>query len=233
MAQEEGLHKDAFWLYGVIVGLAIREGLTTFVPHIFTTTWNHAWAYFSEGFRLLVFLIVIVRFYLGSAKFFNDFYIAPGADARFKHKNFTVDFLFGFVHFLVFFAWAASIDKFGGKAVYLYPGLLTFILLYDIFWFAWSTFKKYHTRRVIGLWAILNFGTFLLSCCTFLVLKFIFEVKPTAAEQGACVWVLFVSFLDISQVITRRRIFAEWINDIINDDVAPADDTPANPATRR
>src|SRR6185436_19866444 len=30
----QDIHKHAFWLYGVVVGLAIREALNTIVPHI-------------------------------------------------------------------------------------------------------------------------------------------------------------------------------------------------------
>jgi len=71
MANGDGLHKHAFWLYGVIVGLAVKEALVSTVPDILTPT-EPKWESIIDFSRLVVFVFFITRFYLGSAYFFEE-----------------------------------------------------------------------------------------------------------------------------------------------------------------
>src|SRR2546427_5006989 len=87
MAVHKPLHKHAFWLFGVLVGLAIKDALEATIPHLvdfahiqeFLTAQQlrQPQAYYSfypDLARLVLFLILIVRFYVGSTYYFGDVY---------------------------------------------------------------------------------------------------------------------------------------------------------------
>src|SRR5919205_1649506 len=131
MAEEEGIHKHAFWLYGVLVGIAIKHALDGTIPHIFDpshiqtqltpaqlTLPQSQYNFYPDLGRLVVFLILIIRFYLGSAFYFSDIHNS-GADYSSTDPdpaesplvtNYALDFICGFVHFLVFVILAMNVD---------------------------------------------------------------------------------------------------------------------------
>src|SRR6185295_4348586 len=87
MAAHQPLHKHAFWLFGVLVGLAIKDALEATVPHLvefshikdLLTPLQLLQPQSGDGLypdlaRLVLFLILIVRFYLGSVFYFGDVY---------------------------------------------------------------------------------------------------------------------------------------------------------------
>src|SRR5258708_36586817 len=110
MNTSEGLRKQSFWLYGVIVGLAIKESLETVVRHLISPPPGLLHDTLPESSRLLVFLFLIIQFYLGAVWYFDEVYENPETAKDYTDKNYAVDFLFGLIHFLFFFAWALSID---------------------------------------------------------------------------------------------------------------------------
>lgn len=212
MAQEEGLHKHAFWLYGVVVGLAIREALTTIVPHLMEPPDGPFWDVLEDFARLVIFIFLIIRFYLGSAFFgsaffFEEAYTGPNS-ANYEKKNYFLDFLFGLVHFVLFFGWALSIDFHNSDRGMFFRYILVGLLLYDVVWFA--TCRKYSTRRLIKLWMAVNIFTVVVSVPIFFISTW-WGANPALAESLALLPVFVVSIVDMAELTSRRRIFAEWL----------------------
>ncbi|HZH29625.1 MAG TPA: hypothetical protein VEY11_02445 [Pyrinomonadaceae bacterium] len=208
---DEGLHKDAFWLYGIIVGLAIREALTEVLPHIFSTT-SIPFEHFLEGVRLLVFLILAIRFYLGSVTYFRDAYICEKAKADYSKKNYFLDFFVGFFHFLLFFALATSINI-HERPLWLFPLLLVIVLFYDVPWLIinWSN----DTSDLIKMWTAINFGTLVVVVPLFYGLKG-GGMSVARAEEIALLIVLIVSMVDIGGTITGKQLFATGLQRLIS-----------------
>ncbi|MDT7543364.1 MAG: hypothetical protein QOE33_3268 [Acidobacteriota bacterium] len=203
MTQDTGLRSHVFWLYGVIVGLAIKEGLSEVLPHLFTKS-VQPFYHLLEGARLLVFLILIIRFYLGAVKFFSDAYDCVEAGSSYTSKNYFIDFLIGFFHFLFFFALAISIDI-HDRPLWLYPVLLAGILVYDVPWLAVNWYND--TYHLIKLWTFVNVGTLLVGACLYLTLPNM-GVSTAKAEASALLIVLIVSLIDIGEIVTDKEIFA-------------------------
>src|ERR1051326_1596554 len=161
MAEEEGIHKHAFWLYGVLVGIAIKHALDATVPHIFDPSHIQAqltpaqlalpqsqYSFYPDLGRLIVFLILTIRFYLGSAFYFSDIHDASSSleipdlgsestEEQPLNKNYALDFICGFAHFLVFVILAMNIDP-HTKQLFWFPVLVGFILFYDFIWWIFS-----------------------------------------------------------------------------------------------
>jgi hypothetical protein len=210
MAQEEGLHKHAFWLYGVIVGLAIKESLIGVLPQFFSKT-ARPYEHLLEGVRLFVFLILITRFYLGAVKYFDDAYACGEADS-YKTKNYLIDFLIGFFHFLFFFALAISIDV-HERPERLFPLLLIGILVYDLPWLLINWYND--TYHLIKLWAFVNLGTLVVGSFTYLGFRSLGYSRGTSEIAALC-WVLIVSLVDIAEMISRQEIFARGLHQLTN-----------------
>ena len=205
------MHQHAFWLYGVLVGLAIKEALAGSAPHIInlyrgTDGLSGAWE--PEAARLFIFLISIIRFYLGSALFFNETYLTADPEAH-PHaaRSYAVDFLFGLTHFLFFFGLALSIEIHNAP-VNAYRIFLVFILLYDILWLMAA-----HYRRRILRWAVMNTIMVALAGAVFYTGRR-FNVDSMASETMALVVIAFMSFIDIGETIIGRAIVAKWITDL-------------------
>lgn len=56
------LHKNAFWIYGVVVGLVIREPLSCVVPDLIQRGMTGRFVQL-EVWRTALFPVLIVRFY--------------------------------------------------------------------------------------------------------------------------------------------------------------------------
>lgn len=203
MAEEEGLHKHAFWLYGVIVGLAIKEGLTEVLPHFFSKT-AKAYEHHLEGIRLFIFLILITRFYLGAVKYFYDAYASSDADTIYVTKSYLIDFLVGFFHFLFFFALAISIDI-HERPERLFPVLVAGILAYDVPWLALNWYKDTYHR--IKMWTFVNLFTLMVGGLIYLCSRTVGYSRSTS-EILALLIVLVMSLIDIAEMISNKEIFA-------------------------
>lgn len=206
---EKSLHTHAFWLFSTIVGLSIKEALSEAVPNIIAPPANPAFDRIVYGFRLAVFLIVIIRFYLGSVVFFEKTHAGETADENFPRKSYSIDFLFGLSHFILFFVCAFSIDI-DKKPFWLFPVLLTVILLWDWPWLAASYGQQ--SVGLIKLWAYVNSLTALLGFVAYKVVRSSFtfntwEMSYTWGELAAYGVVLVVSALDVWELISKREIF--------------------------
>jgi hypothetical protein len=203
----EGIHRHAFWVFGVIVGLAIQQVLTDLVPHLFAPPHETFFFEFHEGVRLFLFLIMITRFYLGSAQFFEDAH----ATEKYQRRSYPMDFLFGFFHFIIFFVWAVSINP-HKMPPELFRWMLWVILGYDAVWY--MACRQYDTRHLMKLWTALNALTLVLSVMAFYVMQAA-GFSQQSAEEVAFIPVFAASLVDFMELVTGRPMFKKWLADLI------------------
>lgn len=224
------IYKHGFWLYGVLVGVAIKEALETGVAHIvepmrlmeelhhvgISPNFPHyevsAW---PEVIRVITFLLLVVRFYLGAAFYFGAVYESENAEKKFPVTNYGADFFSGFLHFVLFVILAQIIDI-HTIPVYYFPSLVGFILIWDVLWFA-SSWRR-STAQVIFWWMLANVLTAALSTVAYLFL-ILWGKGFLQAERCALYLVIVVSLLDIGLMMAKRPFFqpmGKWV---------PRDDT--------
>lgn len=206
----KAIYKHAFWLYGVIIGLAIKQAIDSVLPHWINPAAVPANIHpthgkYLEWLRLFVFLFLAVRFYLGSAYYFGQVHESDTADADFPNRSFGTDFILGFLHFLGFIFLASTIHVHSGEPMRLFPLGVIFILGYDGVWFLYSWASHLDSRRLIKWWAIVNL---------FIVLACIATYWPIQNWHGSlraemwCLWIVFVTtLLDIGWMMMRKPFF--------------------------
>ena len=209
------LYDQSFWLYTVIIALAIRQVLIEIIPrflnHFFTTAFPlptpelNPSAFWIELVRSLVFLIVITRFYLGGVLVFAELTQKSGGPP----KGSWVHVLTGFIHFLLFFAWAytpfiaAAIGR-----VSLFVCVLILILLWDVAWY-WLSPKG--QRASIRPWLYRNLRTVIYMLIAFvstLLIAFVstlWLLSPQTQEMVMLLLVLVISFEDFREMFTKRQ----------------------------
>jgi hypothetical protein len=230
---EDKIHPHAFWLYGVIVALAIKSALESVFPHIFSLLEGEKW--WPEALRLFVFLTLAIRLYLRAAEFFDSNY--PGQDQSLKHSvsaaevsrfpdspiqgaqvqslgqhipattsqsGYAVDFIFGFAHFLFFYGLAMSLDV-HGRSEWPFRVLLIVTLLYDLVW-VWFSQK----RKMIRKWAVLNTLTVLIASVGYLIPDRL-SIGSHYCEAIALITVFAFSCVDMVRVITGRDWLSDWV----------------------
>lgn len=216
------IHGHSFWLYTVVVGLSVEQALQHVLPHVGElslelprdTVFNIA----LEFIRLALFLTLVVRFYLGSVRYFSQAYLSELSDASYENKNYTYDFFFGLIHFSAFLALSLSIDA----KLYHFTWLfwLSFILLYDFVWLI--SCRKYDTTKIIRFWAYLNGLTFIISTALWLLsgnlLSFTALEQQTInhINQTAFMLPIFIfSFLDIKEVLKSDPVLLKFLSSIL------------------
>jgi hypothetical protein len=207
-------HSHAFWVYGVIVGLAIREALVkVLAAPLSSSATPHDML--LNAFRLLIFLGMIIRFYLGSAIYFEEVYCGPNALVAYPTKNYGIDFLLGLIHFILFFGWSETItspDRFAhGLSSYLFT--LGVILLYDFVW--WAICFKYSTCRTIRVWAVLNGATVLVSYLVLLFLNTFAWFGNVGNEMITLIPIGFMIIVDFGEMISGRNLITDYIVGIL------------------
>jgi hypothetical protein len=218
---EKSIHAQAFWLFSTIVALSIKEALSDTIPNLISPPANPAFDRSVYIVRGLIFLLVIIRFYLGSAIFFEKAHAGEGADEEFPNKSYVIDFMFGLIHFLLFFGWAFSIDI-DKKPPTLFPFLLVVILLWDVPWLIFSLGRD--PVELMKHWAAINCVTAGLGAVSYLVVRFLFnfrtwEEATTSAEMAAYIWVALVSVFDIWELIGRKEIIRkpfDWLGRLLS-----------------
>ncbi|HXI24425.1 MAG TPA: hypothetical protein VNG71_11230 [Pyrinomonadaceae bacterium] len=242
------IYKHAFWLYGVLVGVAIKEALES-ISHLVNPARledelthlgavvqyaHHDFGLIPEVFRLTVFLVLTVRFYLGSAFYFGAVYEAPGAREKFPITNYPADFFSGFLHFVCFVILALLIDV-HATPIYYFPFMVGLILVWDLAWFASSMRRS--TARMITLWMGVNLVTALVAAVTYLIIELVNysmverrTYTNLRAERCAFYWVLAVSVLDIGLMMAKRPFFQPLGKWLPRDDVLDPPIVAPNPA---
>lgn len=219
--RQQAINKQAFWLFGVIVGLAIKEGLVAVFPHIFASD-NNRLESLLEGARFLVFFILITRFYLGSVYYFEEAYFRADAAARYPRRNFMSDFIFGLIHFLFLSGLSRAIElHYGNPPVLLlpsvYPIILSLVLLYDWLWYLAS--RRYDTDKIILRWAILNLASWL--AAVLIYFGCLAWRGVLVAELLAFIPVLFISCIDIAEIITGKQLIWKWFSSVYDPNNRP------------
>jgi hypothetical protein len=234
----EGLRTQSFWLYGVIIGLAIKGALETAVGHLMVPPDGSLRDAVPETVRLVVFLLTSIQFYLGSVWFFDKFHRSETTVSTATEEEsvaektpntkprYAIDYLFGLFHFLIFFGWALSLDTHKGH-LRIFPVLLVVILLYDGLW-CWAC-RGLDTYYEIRKWALTNAGVIIAAvafyCLTYLAIivkqqlsnpsGFDFwggdPYRHRVAEPIAMLPVLAIACVDIVGTITDKQIIADWV----------------------
>lgn len=228
----EGLRKQAFWLYGVIIGLAIKDALEIAIGHLMVPPDGSFRDFLPESTRFWVFLLTAIQFYLGSAWFFDKFHeqlpeeTTTNPTRTRTRGRYAVDFLFGLSHFLLFFAWAISLDTHKGH-LHLFSILLVVMLLYDWIW-CWIS-RGLDTYSEIRKWSLTNAAVITAAVAFYGVAYFILIVVDTLqepamldfwagdpyrhriAEPIAMIPVLVIACVDIVGTITDKRLVADWV----------------------
>jgi len=206
------LHNSVTFVYGVIVGLAIREALVRTVPDILHLTQIVGWRANLEAFRLVLFLSLIVRFYFGSGTYFESVYLGENAPAPSLQTrvSYGIDFSSGLVHFLVFFAWSLTLTDHNrpwqGTGIFLW--VLAVILAFDAVWYFANPSAL--TKDRIKLWAEFNLATLILAGILFFGVR-AFTGNDVLAEECSFPLIALVSLIDYVELISGRDVFARVI----------------------
>jgi hypothetical protein len=213
------LHKDFFWIYGVIGGLAIREALTQTLHHALSNPAAGApWILHLELWRTILFMLMIVRCYVGSVVFFNKVH-GPSAPAA---GNYYLDFIMGFTQFNIFYAWSITIFSYSrttkGFSYFLLGMLL--ILLYDLLWLIFNW--RYDTTERLKVLAVVNTLTALVSLLAFFAFADVLDTNFQVAEEAALIPAMVVAILSISDTISETSFFTKALESAIPKQVKPA-----------
>ena len=148
------LHNHAFYLYGVIVGLAIREALVDTGPHVFIPSNVAPWKIHLEALRLIVFLATIGCFYFGAGVYFDKVHLGESS-TNYSKKSYGLDFVMGLIHFLFFFAWALTLTNHSRNSLGISPfyGFLSAVFLYDLVWLIANI--RFDAAHEIKMWAVM------------------------------------------------------------------------------
>jgi len=215
---DKAIYKHAFWLYGVLVGLSIKNAVDSVLPdwiHLGTMSGivHPRLGVYLEVLRLFTFLFMAIRFYLGSAYYFGLVHESEEAHVNFRNRSFGSDFVLGFLHFLGFVFLALTLHVHEGEPLRLFPLGVAFILGYDVAWFVYSWLSKLDSRIKIKWWAIVNGATVIVAGLIYLLVE-----RITANQVKAEIWamwlVFIVTLLDIGWMM-RRKPFFQPIRDLV------------------
>lgn len=214
------LHKHAFWLYGVIIGLSIEESLRHVLPHVAEISFynnnlsrHKAIHIGTDVIQLAVFLTLVVRFFLGSVRYFDQAHISPSS-SKYKSKNYALDFFFGLIHFSGFLGLALSFGEQQPEWLFLF--WLAYILSYDLIWVLGC--RKYETIRLVYVWAFVNVLTLILSVLLYLLvwtfLRQYFEQYKSyvlcALSLAFMLPILLVSLIEVYEIFKPEPTFTKW-----------------------
>jgi hypothetical protein len=210
------LHNHAFYLFSVVVGLAIREVLARTGPDLFLPNHAERWQVHLEALRLITFLLTIGCFYFGAGVYFDKTHINRETECHYAKKNYGLDFAAGLIHFLAFFAWAITINDFSRTpkwGISPFWGFLTVVITYDVAWLIANL--KYDTVQEIKLWALGCVVAFFFSSAVFVILKFVFLTDPVVAEEWCFVpyWLYLCG--DLTELFTGRPFFLDLIKKLL------------------
>jgi hypothetical protein len=212
-------HKDFFWIYGVLVGLAIREALTQTLHHTFSIpAAEAAWILHIEIWRTVLFMLMIVRFYVGAVVFFGNVY---GASSPQTQNNYYLDFLMGFTQFVLFYAWSVTIFSYSRspKGFSYYLDVMFMLLLFDLLWLLFNT--RNDTAETIKVWTIVNSLTAISSALCFVFAAKVFDLNVQVAEEMALVPVGMASVLGLTENVSGIPVFVKLLQSVIPKQIKP------------
>lgn len=195
------------------MGLAIKDALGAVVPLFLNGQFRGMLDNADEAIRLAVFLLVSVRFFLGAVVYFDEAYFSGtkcegdyGKWSSSLGESYRRDFLFGFFHFILFFAWSHSIVQGPEVAALAYPAILVLILGYDL---AWWRFAPLSGRHEVKVWAVVNAANLVIAVLVFLLIDYLAPpgVSAIYAEPAALSTVAVVSLVDVAGLIRGESLF--------------------------
>jgi hypothetical protein len=236
MLPSPGFCKHAIWIFGVLVGLAIKEAVTRVGPHLLTLEANATRSMTPEFWRLIVFGLMIIRFYLGAAHLFDDIHagslvqreqsdgtlsVEERARLRTARRQFAVDFFSGLLHFTLFSVWSLTLEIHS-----LVPGnaepipnenafryILLILLLYDVGWVIAR--GRPHPKKV-PFWMVVNVALAITSSALYYLLHHRFGWTSLDAEVPPLILVAAVSFLDGVELVRGAEVFSTAIRAILS-----------------
>lgn len=190
-AHMRDIHAGADFLLGVIVALAIEKAMEGFLHGL-----NHSWLVdplrpllseteMSPGLfqkclefaRLIVFMVMIVRFYFGWIFYSHKMHLEAGLPNPAAYRR---DFFSALFHFALFYAWSLTITtrmRFWLILNSFVIGMVA-VLLYDILWVRWL-----HATGSARKWAWRNGMTVV--WCSVLLLIFTLAGSSVVADFPA------------------------------------------------
>ncbi len=223
----KGFCKHAVWLFGVLVGLAIKEAITRVAPHLLvigSEPWPQA---IVEMMRLVVFGVMIVRHYLGAAHMFDNVHaeqLDPVVNAdgtisiherervRIAGRQFGVDFFAGLLHFTAFSVLALTLELHSQSGVdahlpseRVFRFVLMFILCYDV---AWIVTRPGPHPRELKIWTLINFFTAIVYAASFWYMMRRWA-SSLRAEVIPDLFVVAVSVIDIATLTMGTEFFSK------------------------
>jgi hypothetical protein len=201
------------FLYGAVVGLAIREAFARVGPDLvqFLSTDAALWKIHLEALRLIIFFFAISTFYIGSIVFFDKVHLCEEAQQSYPKSNYGYDFWFGLVHFVIFFFCAITINDFSRTkaGLSLFVIYLSFICLYDLLWLYVN--RKQDSFEEIKVWAWSSAVVVFLAGVAFLVTKKIFEKDDVIAEYASLTFFAAYLWIDLAELLTGNQIISKWM----------------------
>lgn len=195
------------------MGLAIREALTQTLHHAFSIPApDSTWILHIEIWRTVLFMVMIVRFYVGSVVFFGNVY---GPSSPQTQNNYYLDFLMGFTQFILFYAWSVTIFSYtrSMKGFSYYLDVMFIILLFDFLWLTFNIGND--TAETIKVWTIVNSLTALISFACFVAAAKVFDVNVQVAEEMALVPVGIASVLGLTENVSGISVFVKLLQSVM------------------
>ncbi len=215
------LYQNAFWFYGIIVGLAIREALTKVGPHVIGSSPVEAWQRNLEIWRLILFLLTIIRFYLGSVYYFGRIHFDEGAnntDRSSYKSSYGLDFLLGLVHFLIIFFWSMTIVEhsvaISGLSLFLL--LLALILSYDVIWLFSNKIAGLDSVHEIKLWTVVNILSLAFGALFYLAGEKCTDNNLVTSEMIALIPIALIGLVDIAEIISKRKFITGFFEGLVS-----------------
>lgn len=194
------LYEGIFWVYTIIISLAIREVLVRILPRALDYFWSAGLtdpdlgrapfalprgALFIQSVRSIIFLVMTIRYHLGAVRVLEDLKENPLRERSWLHG------LTGIVHFLLFYAWAlAAFSCARPGPVSLFLRVLVAILFWSVV--LWLCF-----RGRFRLWLYRNLRTLIYMAVLLLIFRGLGDLY---AELAALIAVALVSLTELSEM---------------------------------
>jgi hypothetical protein len=192
----EDAHRDAFWVITVVGGMSVAKAIEQFITGVSLSHWS-----LGVGvviLRMIVFLVIAVRFFIGASVFFQQVHIEAGHDLKFPNRNYVIDFSSAIAHFSILYWLALGIGTEPSSPVVLeheqFSLALCMVLLYDWVWYALSAASS--CTKIIRSWATRNTLT-LIPCVIAFILFFLGYIDRGWFEILQAFSILLFSFPDM------------------------------------
>ena len=217
-ARKQALHPHVFWLFGLIVGLGIREALIDVAPALTFDEEYHTQPQPLHVLRLCLYIAACFRFYLGGVRYFLAVHDKKPADIA-DQRWFVVDVGSGLAHYILFFIWGTTLLR-GPSFILDLPwymvGLFT-VLLYDVLWYLLSVGRP-GVKDQIGYWAFVNSVT-----CSFVLLLWLLIPDGGWREVIALLPAAAITLIDVHDNLSDDMMLPKFFRSI----------TPALPDPQR